>query len=297
MSDEQHKTDSANRLALAMSMGIAEVREKYIKLPFAWPGGKGEHLKKILPHIPYGCGYGEPFGGSGAVLLNREPIGLEVLNDRYSGITDFFRVVREPKLYKLFMERITCTVHSREEFIWCKKTWFTHDDPVERAARWYYMIRYAVNCKPNSTFGRSTDPVVRFADRLHKSLPLFGPLHWRLRTVTMENQDWRQCIDDFDRVGWIWYFDPTYLDCVPGTYDEELSEADHRELAMRVRHMHSFVAMSSYSGPKTLAIYEQDGLWDEVIRFKRTSRANTQREDLDSGRVPVDELLWIRKAR
>lgn len=294
----QHKEDSAQRLALAMSMGLNETREKYLKLPFAWPGGKMEHLKKILPHIPYGKGYGEPFGGSGAVLLNREPIGLEVLNDRYSGITDFFRVVRDRKLYPLFMERITCTVHSREEFIWCKKTWRDLvDDPVERAARWYYMIRYAVNCKPRSTFGRSTDPIVRFADRLHKSLPLFGPLHSRLHTVTMENQDWRQCIDDYDRVGFVWYFDPTYLDCVPGTYEEELSEDDHRELAVRIRHMHSHVTMSSYGGPKTLAIYDQEGLWDDVIVFKRTSRANTQRLDLDQDRVPVDEYLWIRKAR
>lgn len=292
--------------AALMGMGVSEVREQYLKCPFAYPGAKGEHLKEILPHIPYGKGYGEPFGGTGVVLLNRERSGLEVFNDRYSGVTAFFRVVRDRALYPLFMERINATVHSREEFIWCKKTWKNVEDDVERAARWYYMIRFAVNGKPNSTFGRATDPIVRFADRLHKSLPLFGPVHYRFHTVTIENQDWRQCMEDFDQPGFVWYLDPTYLDSSPGTYEEELSISDHQELVSRVSHMKTFVAVSTYDGPITRQIYDKAGIWDEKIAWDRTSRALTQAfletnglaaKETSNDRKKVQEMLWIRRAR
>lgn len=282
------------------------MRETYLKLPFAYPGGKGEHLAHVLPHLPYGTGYGEAFGGSGAVLLNRHPSKLEIYNDRYGGITAFFRVVRDKVLYPQFMERINATVHSREEFIWCKKTWENCEDDVERAARWYYTARWAINGKAKSTFGRSKSPGVRFADRLHKSLPLFGPIHARLHTVTIENLDWRTCLDDFDQTGFVWYLDPTYLDCAPGTYDHELSVGDHVELVARIPYLKGFVAVSSYDGPTTKAIYDRAGVWDDCIKWERTTRALTQaftetnsllETETNTDRRPAKELLWIRRAR
>ena len=39
------KADADALYAAAMSMGVDEVRENYLKLPFAYPGGKGEQLK------------------------------------------------------------------------------------------------------------------------------------------------------------------------------------------------------------------------------------------------------------
>lgn len=285
-------------------MAPEDVRENYLKLPFAYPGGKGDQLKHILPHLPYGSGYGEAFGGSGAVLLNREPSKLEVYNDRYGGITAFFRVIRDRLLYPLFMERITSTVHSREEFIWCKRTWQNCNDDVERAARWYYTIRFAINGKVTSTFGRSKNPVVRFADRLIKSLPLFGPLHQRLHTVTIENQDWRQLLSDFDQTGFVWYLDPTYLDCAPGSYEHELCAADHIELIHRIPSLKGFVAVSSYDGPQTRDIYDKANLWDDCITWERTTTALSQAEtetnnlaNTNTARRKVRELLWLRKAR
>lgn len=278
--------------AMLLGMGQDDIREKYLKMPFAWPGGKGEQLDKILPHLPHGSGYGEPFGGSGVVLLNREPTRLDIFNDRYSGVTSFFRVVRDESTFNKFMERVEHTIHSREEFIWCKRTWRDCTDDVERAARWYYMIRFSINCKPNTTFGRSKNPIVTFADRLHKSLPLFHPIHRRLKTVTIENLDWRTCLEDFDQDGFVWYLDPTYLDCFPGTYEHELSVADHKELIARIPYLKGYVALSGYDGPQTREIYDVPGLWDEVHTWERTTRARTEDE-----RGRVKEMLWIRHFR
>lgn len=291
---------------MMMSLGTEEIREQYKKLPFAYPGAKDSSLNEILKHLPYGKGYGEAFGGSGVVLLNRTASKLEIFNDRYSGVTDFFRVVRDQKTFDAFMCRVNLTVHSREEFIWCKKTWKDCEDPVERAARWYYMIRFAVNCKPNSTFGRGKGLKVRFADRLHKSLPLFAPIHYRLHTVTIENLDWRICLQDFDQPGFVWYLDPTYLDSSPGTYAHELSVADHKELVERVKGMNGFVAVSSYDSPTTNAIYDKAGVWDDKITWPRITRALTQAQMETNGlesketsneRTYKQEVLWVRHFR
>jgi len=287
--------------ALLLGMHDAsEVREKYLKVPFAYPGSKVEHLHRILPHIEYREGYAEAFGGTGAVLLNRQPSKLEVFNDRYSGVTDFFRVVRDKKLFPEFMERISATVHSREEFIWCKNTWKNHDDLVERAARWYYCARFAVNGKPKSTFGRAVNPVARFADRLIKSLPLFGPIHSRFQTVTLENLDWRLCLQDYDRKNMSWYLDPTYLDCSTGNYEDEMSYQDHFELMARIQNLQGAVVLSTFDGPKTRAIYDKAGVWRERIAWERNTTAkprayneqNSQNDDHDQ--FPKTELLWIK---
>ncbi len=292
-------------MLLGMHGSEGVVREDFRRLPFAYPGSKADDINKILPHLPYGTGYGEAFGGSGVVLLNREPSKLEIYNDRYGGITCFFRVVRDNTMFSAFMERIATTLHSREEFIWCKRTWADCEDEVERAARWYYTIRFAVNGKASSTFGRSKNPVVRFADRLIKSLPLFAPIHNRLHTVTIENLDWRVCLDDFDQKGFVWYLDPTYLDCFPGTYDHELSVDDHRELVQRISHLAGHVCVSAFDGPVTRSIYDIAGLWDDKIEWYRNTTMGTQAytdsnnmdEATHKGRHRVKEVLYIRYAR
>ena len=55
------------------------VRKKLI--PFGWYGGKFSHLDWLRPLLPDCHHYCEPFAGSGAVLLNREPAPVETFND------------------------------------------------------------------------------------------------------------------------------------------------------------------------------------------------------------------------
>src|SRR5262245_45121950 len=100
-----------------------EIREHYLRAPFSCLGSKFKGLDEILPRLPYRNGFCEPFGGSGVVLLNRNECPLEVFNDRHSGITAFYRCLRDPVKKDALIERIELSVHSREEFIWSKDTW------------------------------------------------------------------------------------------------------------------------------------------------------------------------------
>lgn len=88
------------------------VRSKLIA--FGWYGGKFSHLDWLLPLVPKCHHYCEPFAGSAAVLLNREPSPVETYNDLDGEVRNFFRVLREQK--ERLTEVIGLTLFSREEF-------------------------------------------------------------------------------------------------------------------------------------------------------------------------------------
>src|ERR1700728_2787027 len=64
------------------------------KIIFGWYGGKFSHLDWLLPLLPAAHHYCEPFAGSGAVLLNRDPSPVETYNDIDGDVVNFFRVLR-----------------------------------------------------------------------------------------------------------------------------------------------------------------------------------------------------------
>ncbi|WP_238361002.1 DNA adenine methylase [Iningainema tapete] len=66
-------------------------------IAFGWYGGKFSHLDWLLPLLPDSQHYCEPFGGSAAVLLNRNPSLVETYNDLDGEVVNFFRVLREQK--------------------------------------------------------------------------------------------------------------------------------------------------------------------------------------------------------
>ena len=63
-------------------LGVQHTRSRRRRFAFGYYGGKYSHLRWLLPLLPKTRAYCEPFGGSAAVLLNREPSPVETFNDR-----------------------------------------------------------------------------------------------------------------------------------------------------------------------------------------------------------------------
>src|SRR5580658_8907918 len=80
---------------------------------FGWYGGKFSHLDWLLPLLPDCHHYCEPFAGSGAVLLNRQPAPVETYNDADGEVVNFFRVLRDKP--QQLTKAIGLTPFSREE--------------------------------------------------------------------------------------------------------------------------------------------------------------------------------------
>lgn len=256
---------------------IPKIREEYLNAPFGWPGAKFRSLDHILPLLPYRPRYGEPFGGSGKVLLARNSSPLEVFNDRCSGVTCFYRIIRSPETRDKLIDRLQQVPYSREEFIWSRDTWKECADEIERAARWFYTIRASFGSQGRN-FGRSIDGYM-MQRAYHNSLKLFNPVSHRLRYTLIENQDWRQILQDFDHPDMVWYLDPPYYKVTQGMYEFEFDDEEHRELLERIFHLKGYVAISSYPNP-LYERYSWDDQQDWVVRTTTLAQAYTEGNNL-----------------
>lgn len=108
-------------------------------IAFGWYGGKYSHLDWLLPLLPQTKHYCEPFGGSAAVLLNKEPSPVETYNDIDSELVNFFRVLRDQK--EALIEAIGLTPFSREEFELAIAPPVQDISDVERARRFFIRAR------------------------------------------------------------------------------------------------------------------------------------------------------------
>lgn len=259
-----------------------------LRPPFGWPGGKQKCVEQIKKHLPYRNTYVEPFAGSAAVLLSRSKSRLEVLNDRYSGISCFYRCLRDKP--EELIDRLSMSINSKEEFYYCKQTWENCEDPVERAARWYYMLSYS--------FGSMGRHWLRnfnaHAGKLLNRLPSFREIHERLKDVQIDNCDWYDCLIDYDSKDTVFYIDPPYLDTPTGTYKHNMSKQDHVNLLNTIHGLDGFVAISGHGDP----LYEQYE-WDDRIEFvKQYSIGGMTDKDgyeRDLNQRPKDkEVLWIK---
>src|SRR5437762_6850111 len=102
-------------------------------IAFGWYGGKYSHLNWLLPLLPKTIHYCEPFGGSAAVLINREPSPVETYNDIHGEVVNFFRVLR--KHGDELTKAIGLTPFSRAEFEAAIATPAEHTSELERARR------------------------------------------------------------------------------------------------------------------------------------------------------------------
>ena len=108
-------------------------------IAFGWYGGKYSHLDWLLPLLPTSTHYCEPFGGSGAVLINRAPALVETFNDIDGDVANFSRILRDNK--EDLLEAIGLTPFSREELRIAVTEPTEKISDLERARRFFVRAR------------------------------------------------------------------------------------------------------------------------------------------------------------
>ncbi|OFV98418.1 MAG: DNA methyltransferase [Acidobacteria bacterium RIFCSPLOWO2_12_FULL_54_10] len=223
-------------------------------IPFGWYGGKYSHLDWLLPLLPKCHHYSEPYAGSGAVLLNREPSPVETYNDLDGEVVNFFRVLRDEG--DNLVRAIGLTPFSREEFaIACKLD--PAATPLERARRFYVRARQVriglaqtatlgrwANCKNTSRAGMS-GVISRWLGGV-EDLPIIAQ---RLLRVQIENRPAIRVIRLYDSPGTLFYCDPPYIHDTRGdskAYRHEMTDDQHLELAATLNSVQGMVAISNY---------------------------------------------------
>src|SRR5918912_274350 len=232
-------------------------------IAFGWYGGKYSNLDWRLPLLPQATHYCEPFGGSGAVLINRKPSPVETYNDVHSDVVNFFRVLREQK--DALIEAIGLTPFSREEFERAIVNEKGISD-LERARRFYILARQVrtglaqkasagrwAHCLLTSRAGMA-GAVSRWLGAV-EDLPAIAQ---RLLRVQIENAPALEVIERYDNPETLFYCDPPYPHDSRGdsnAYANEMTDAQHRELAAALRKVKGKVAVSGYHCELMDALY------------------------------------------
>ncbi len=283
-----------HRLPLSGETGDAErvirVPRKRRKICFGWYGGKYNHLNWLLPLLPAAHHYCEPFGGSAAVLLNREPSPVETYNDLDGEVVNFFRVLRD-KTDEL-VKAIALTPFSREEFRLAVQAPPDNLSDLEKARRFFVRARQVrtglaqtaslgrwANCKRTSRAGMS-GVVSRWLGSV-EGLPEIAE---RLLRVQIENRPAIEVIALYDDVDTLFYCDPPYPHESRGdakAYRFEMTEDEHRDLATVLGSVRGKVAVSGYRCP----------LMDELYAGWRCVEAPAK--NCHSVKKPRREALWM----
>jgi DNA adenine methylase len=269
---------------------VAVVRKPRRKLiAFGWYGGKFNHLGWLLPLLPESHHYCEPFAGSAAVLLNREPSPVETYNDIDGEVVNFFRVLRNHK--EELTEAIGLTPFSREEFYHAINS---HGEPLsdlERARRFFVRARQTrtglaqtaslgrwANCKNTSRAGMSG-----VVSRWLGSIEALPEIAERLLRVQIENRPAEDMLRLYDSEETLFYCDPPYVHATRGdskAYGFELDDEAHRALASLLRSCRGRVAISGYPCELMDALYHD---WQ---------RHESPEKNCHSIKQPRREALW-----
>lgn len=224
-------------------------------IAFGWYGGKYSHLGWLLPLLPMTNHFCEPFAGSAAVLLNREPSPVETYNDIDGEVVNFFRTLRDNKCE--LIEAISLTPFSREEFRIAIEESTEGLTNVERARRFFVKARQVrtglaqtasvgrwANCLNTSRRGMSGA-----VSRWLGSIDGLYEVSERLLRVQIENLPAIEVIKKYDSPDTLFYCDPPYPPEIRGdinAYKYEMDDKGHRELAKVLLKCKGKVAVSGY---------------------------------------------------
>ena len=266
-------------------------------IAFGWYGGKYSHLDWLLPLLPTTIHYCEPFGGSGAVLINRPPAPVETFNDIDGDIANFFRVLRDNK--EALLEAIGLTPFSREELRIAVTEPAKGISDLERARRFFVCARQVrtglaqtasegrwAHCKLTTRAG-----MAGAVSRWLGSVEELAEIAQRLLRVQIENAPAIEVIKRYDSPETLFYCDPPYVHASrsdTNAYAYEMSDDEHRELADALRNVEGKVALSGYAGELMDELY---GDWDTIQAQSRS--AHSTNTGADNKKRSRTEVLWI----
>ncbi|MCC6057297.1 MAG: DNA adenine methylase [Desulfurococcaceae archaeon] len=183
--------------------------------PITYPGGDWPLKDTIIDLlVESGCTtLVEVFGGSGVISMYapRDVFKNIVYNDIDKLLVNFFTVLRERP--RELMERVMQMPVARElveKYVDMIKTGEIHkiQDPVEKAAIYFYVNRLTFNSELQSfkvLVGGSA------AKRFRNQAILLPEYAKMWSDVTIENKDFRELIELYDRPYTVFYCDPPFL--------------------------------------------------------------------------------------
>src|SRR5882762_5409201 len=221
-----------------------------MKGPIPYIGGKNRIAKQIIAVLPEHKTYVEAFAGGAQVFFHKEPSKVEILNDLYEEVVNFFRV---------------CQLHYEEllrylRFVVVSRKWyelFESQNPksltdIQRAARFFYLRKtsYAGLVKRQNYNYSVVGPPSFNPGRLPE---LLENTHKRLQRVQIECLPYEEILKRYDRPTTLFYLDPPYWDIQ--LYKYNFSEEDFKGLEERLRKIQGKFVLSLNDVPEVRKLF------------------------------------------
>lgn len=260
------------------------------KVPLRFFGAKNQLASWIIDHFPPHRCYVEPFGGSGAVLLNKWRSSVEVYNDLLSEVVNFYEVLRE--LPDELARAIELTPYSEDEFYNAKEL---VGDRVNRAR--LFAVR--------SWQTRSSEGV-RWCSSFRASGAVRTPstaIDWcgvpervrgaaeRFRGVIILNRDAVKVMEGYDNEETLHFVDPPYMPSTRtgnGRYAHEYSEEDHVCLLERLVKLKGKVVLCGYDSE---LYHDMLSNWN-VSRKSAVTQGHSKRTEVLWCNFPLEKSLF-----
>lgn len=271
-----------------------------VKAIAPWFGGKRNMAERIVKALGPHTAYWEPFCGSLAVLLAKEPCRMETVNDLHGDLINLARVIQDEVYGEKLYRRLQRMLMHEELFQECKAalrelpdvvTTQVGDAALDRAAK-YFLVSWmgrnggAGTTAPGSYCVRYTCGGGAPATRWNSAVESMPVWHRRLREVMILRRDAFEIlprIEDAD--GTVMYVDPPYI--VKGAkYVHDFDSADHARMAEQLRRFKKTrVVLSYYDHPWLTELYP--GWEQEHISVSKASAHQGKRGTNDTRAVEV----------
>lgn len=263
---------------------------------FPYVGGKTRLSNWVIDHIPDHTVYVEPFGGSAAVLLNKERSNVEVYNDLDGDLVQFFEVARDrPDELREWVRRTPYSEELHNKWTRAFYSGERPDDPIERAGRFLFLrySQFAGKYEGPRGFKRDTPRTRVGESRTWQSVPdRVDEICERLQGVSIQNRHVVDVIDHYDAPDVVFYLDPPYLD---KEHSYRVDDFSHAELAGALEGIDGYAMVSYTDRPEGL--YEG---WNEVTRghYHKSGTEKDESEEKVTERLimnfdPADEPTFV----
>jgi DNA adenine methylase len=233
-----------------------------ITQPLKWFGGKNYLARRIISLMPRHLHFVEAFFGGGAVLLARDPDDQrlfisthngvsEVVNDLNGRLVNFWRVLQNEELFRVFVRRVQAIPLARDE--WVRAHVGAQGEAVNDA------VAFFVDCRQSrSGMMRDFTSITRHRTRRQMNgnvsewlgaVDGLADVHTRLRRVLIECRDGIELIAREDTPHTLFYCDPPYVHSSRRTtngYAHEMTDVDHIRLAGVLNRVQGKVILSAY---------------------------------------------------
>lgn len=261
--------------------------------PINWIGGKHYSARHIIAQFPLPSQYDtycELFGGAAHVLMQKTVYRhVEVYNDVNGDLVNFWLQCRSN--VDILEEHCRSLPYSRRLYYEYHKSLFdgTELEPLERATRWFYVMR--------SNFNGHLDPTPTGwcsgvkskgcapSHAYHGAIELFRSVQERFKYVQIDNRDFEQVFKLYDKSRTLFYLDPPYLDTEFYYHNEKpFTMTDHERLAQLLNDTSAYVVLSYYPHPVLDELYPiskwRRVTWETPKHSQRTLQSRDKATEL-----------------